>query len=81
MAAFFRTTIGSNNSFTLIENNFRFFKMAKFEYVEFKVEYTIARCDPLSLRRMIGKPGKLFIHMFSSVQEVNQANSYADLLI
>ena len=55
--------------------------MAKFEYVEFKVEYTIARCDPLSLRRMIGKPGKLFIHMFSSVQEVNQANSYADLLI
>ena len=28
----FRKTIGSNNSFTLIENNFRFFKIAKFEF-------------------------------------------------
>ena len=29
---FYHKTIGSNNSFTLIENNFRFFKKAKFEF-------------------------------------------------
>ena len=29
---FFRKTIGSNNSFSLIENIIRFFKIAKFEF-------------------------------------------------
>ena len=31
-APFLRKTIGLNNSFTLIENNFNFFKIAKFEF-------------------------------------------------
>ena len=31
-SAFLRKTIDLNDSFTLIENNFRFFKIAKFEF-------------------------------------------------
>ena len=48
---FCRKTICSNNSFTLIENNFRFFKIAKFEF-KVKVHYNLWQnapsCDPLN---------------------------------
>ena len=37
---FFRRTIGSNNSFTLIENKFLIFKIAEFEFME-TVHYSL----------------------------------------
>ena len=47
MLPFFRKTTGSNNSFTLIENNLRFFKIAKFEF-KVTVHYSLwARCTQL----------------------------------
>ena len=44
---FFVKTIGSNNSFTLIENNFRCFKIAKFEF-KVTVHYSLwTKCTQL----------------------------------
>ena len=37
-----RLNVGSNDSFTPIENNFRFFKIAKFEFKNYvKVHYCL----------------------------------------
>ena len=47
LSPFLRKTIGSNKSFTLIENNFRFFKIAKFEF-KVTVHYSLwAKCTQL----------------------------------
>ena len=44
---FFRKNIGSNNSFTLIENNFKFLKIAKFEF-KLTVHYGLwGKCNQL----------------------------------
>ena len=40
VAFIFRKTIGSNNSFTLIENKFQLFKITKFEFKV--IVYTVA---------------------------------------
>ena len=56
--------IGSNNSFTLIENNFRFFKIAKFEFKVTVHHGVWAKCTqmwPLKNRRMPAKDLELSI--------------------
>ena len=47
--ALFHKTIGSNNSFTLIESNFKFFIIAKFEFKEIEHLDQLAKCTQLWL--------------------------------
>ena len=57
---FLHETKGSNNSFILVENNFRFLrKIAKFEYkvtVHYGLWQNASSCDPLNYVRPYKKP-------------------------
>ena len=54
LLAFVHKTIGSNKSFTLDENNFRFFKIAKFEF-KVTVHHSLwANCINVLVRFMRG---------------------------
>ena len=66
-SAFLRKTIGSSNSFTLIENNFSFLKRVKFEFTVI-VHYGLwAKCIQLwALKRKFNNSNNIFLMIWIS---------------